>query len=280
MTIMYSKILEYLKEKPQLYSPSTSAFWDNFHISKYLLDTHLAPDVELASRKLPFIKESVDWIASLSIHDEKRAILDLGCGPGIYCELFCKASFDVTGVDFSKRSIDYATKNAIDNHMQINYIYQNYLNISYEDDFDVVTLVYCDFGVLSPSNRLLLLKKIKKTLRKDGILVLDGFTAINFNDFLEIQSIKFYDNGFWSEKPNVCIENRYLYSDTQNYLEQYTIITSDDCQCYNIWNQSFNVGSLSSELKMAGFENLEFFDDVCGKPLSNNSKTICVVARG
>lgn len=276
---MYNKILEYVKEKPQVYSPSTSAFWDNTHISKYLLDAHLAPDVESASRKLSFIVESVGWIASLCNYQENRALLDLGCGPGIYCELFCKALFDVTGVDFSKRSIDYATKNAIDNQMQINYIYQNYLNINYEDDFDVVTLVYCDFGVLSPYNRQLLLKKIKKALRKDGVLILDGFSAINFNDFSEKQSIKYYDNGFWSEKSHVCIESNYLYGDTQNCLEQYTIITSDDCQCYNIWNQSFDVDSLSSELRMAGFENLEFFDDVCGNPLSDNSKTICVVAR-
>lgn len=276
---MYSKILKYLSGKPKVYSPSTSAFWDDAHISKYMLEAHLAPEVESASRKLSFIQKSVDWIANMCNRQEKKNLLDLGCGPGIYAELFYKASFNVTGIDFSKRSIEYATQSATENQMQINYIYQNYLEINYDNIFDVVTLVYCDFGVLSPVDRQLLLKKIKKALKKDGVLILDGFTNLNLNNFSERQSIKYHDNGFWSDKPHVCIENSYLYFDTQNYLEQYTIITSDDCQCYNVWNQVFNADSLSSELKTAGFENIEFFDDVCGTELSNNSTTICAVAK-
>ncbi|MGE5494383.1 MAG: methyltransferase domain-containing protein [Burkholderiales bacterium] len=36
-------------------------------------------------------------------HPVKRPrLLDLGCGPGIYAELFAKKGFCVTGVDFSQ----------------------------------------------------------------------------------------------------------------------------------------------------------------------------------
>lgn len=111
---MYSEIFMHLSCKPQLYAISTSPFWDDVHISKYMLNAHLAPDVESATRKLSFIIESVDWIVNMCEHQENRTLLDLGCGPGIYTELFCKASFGVVGVDFSKRSIDYVTKWDVD----------------------------------------------------------------------------------------------------------------------------------------------------------------------
>jgi len=272
---MYSKILKYISDKPSVYSPSTSAFWNDSHISKHMLEAHLAPDVETASRKFLSVQKSVDWIAKLCNPQEKKDLLDLGCGAGIYTELFYKAGFNVTGIDFSKRSIEYATKNA---RTHIKYLYQNYLEIDYESVFDIVTLIYCDFGVLSPSNRQLLLKKIKKALRKDGILILDGFTNRNLDDFSETKSIEYHDKGFWNAEPHICIKRNYLYPDTQNYLEQYVIITQEDCQCYNIWNQCYCRESLSTELKAAGFKSIALFDDVCGTPLSNTSKTICAVA--
>ena len=38
-------------------------------------------------------------------------LLDLEvCGPGLYSELFAESGYQVTGVDFSKRSIDYAQR--------------------------------------------------------------------------------------------------------------------------------------------------------------------------
>lgn len=111
------------------------------------------------------------------------------------------------------------------------------------------------------------------------MLILDGFTMQQLNDFHENQSVKYLNSGFWSEQPHICITNNYLYRDTLNYLEQYVIITHDNSECYNIWNQVFSVDSLSEELKMAGFDNLRFFDDVCGKPFSSSASTICVVAK-
>lgn len=101
---MYSKLLKHFSEKPVVYAPSTSPFWDDVHISKYMLEAHLAPQVESASRKLSFIKESVNWISDICILKEEKKILDLGCGAGIYSELFYKASFNVTGIDFSENA--------------------------------------------------------------------------------------------------------------------------------------------------------------------------------
>lgn len=61
---MYKKLLHYAKQKPLEYTDSTSKFWDDDHISKYMLEAHLNPDTESASRQHSFIKDSARWIAS------------------------------------------------------------------------------------------------------------------------------------------------------------------------------------------------------------------------
>jgi len=79
--------------KPVLYAPSTSAFWDDEHISKGMLQAHLNPNWEAASRKHDFIDKSVNWIAGVAPPTEFKFLLDLGCGPGLYSERFSSAGF-------------------------------------------------------------------------------------------------------------------------------------------------------------------------------------------
>ena len=44
--------------------------------------------------------------------------------------------------------------------MDIKYHLQSYLELSIKGEFDIATLISCDFGVLSTDNRSLLLRKI------------------------------------------------------------------------------------------------------------------------
>lgn len=276
---MFKPLLDYLKEKPRLYSASTAPFWNDEHISKGMLEAHLNLEVESASRKYDDITRSVDWIAKTFYTKEKNLLLDLGCGPGLYTELFCKAGFNVTGVDLSARSIAYATEHARTNNLPITYLCKDYLGLDYENAFDVITLIYCDFGVLSPEDRRSLLHKMRKAMKPNGRLILDAFTPCAFANFLEHRTIQYADQGYWHTKPYMCIQSNYTYPESRNYLEQYIVVTQDNCACYNIWNQAFDTQSLTQELHDAGFKDIDFYDDVTGKALTGTCDTICVVAK-
>ena len=248
------------------------------HISKGMLDAHLNPDIDAASRKHEFINESLKWISSLCSTKENKNLLDLGCGPGIYAEKFDDDGFTVTGIDFSKRSIEYAKKSAALTGRKIEYIYQNYLDIDYENQFDIITLIYCDFGVLKPSDREILLSKIKRSMKPSGKLILDGFTKNNYSNFIERQKIFYEEKGYWSLTPYICIERTFRYDEASLFLEQYIIITETTCKCYNNWNCVFDSETLRNQLERAGFTEIQLYSDVTGKVLSDNSKTICTVA--
>ncbi|MCQ4794181.1 class I SAM-dependent methyltransferase [Anaerofustis stercorihominis] len=278
MSSTNKKLINYIKNKPDVYEKSTSAFWDDENISKYMLEEHINPESEGATRNHKFIKKSADWISGLLGDTKNKKLLDLGCGPGIYDELFYKNGFNVTGIDFSKRSIEYAKKHAKEKGINIKYHYKNYLDIDYEEKFDIAVLIYCDFGVLPPKDREVILTKARKALKQGGLLILDGFTMKFIDDFEEKEIIEYNKYGFWSEKEHACIQRNHIYQDTLNTLEQYLVITEEDIECYNIWNQVFTKESIVSEIKNAGFENIDLYDDVAGKSYSGKDKTICVVA--
>ena len=150
---MYQTLLDVFRELPPPYATDGLPFWDDDHISKSMLEAHLKPDTDGASRRPGFIEKSVRWIAALCPPEGGKRLIDLGCGPGLYAERFCRAGFRVTGVDFSRRSIAYAVASAARNCLPVRYLCQSYLNLEFDTCFDVATLIYCDYGVLAPDCR-------------------------------------------------------------------------------------------------------------------------------
>ncbi|GIO42705.1 class I SAM-dependent methyltransferase [Paenibacillus apis] len=273
---MFSKLNNFLI-KPRLYTPSTGAFWDDEHISKGMLEAHLNPDWNAATRKHDFVDKSVNWIASIAQPAQYQKLLDLGCGPGIYAERFHKAGYQVTGIDFSKRSIDYAKEQALHNKSNIEYRYQNYLTIDYKEQFDVITLIFCDYAPLSFANRLILLRKVYQALKPNGKFMFDVFTPLRRKT--ESRSWYFSDEGgFWNEKPHICLDSVYQYDDEDHTeLRQSIVITEDTVNCYNIWDHFFTKEALISEIQPIGFKSFELYGDIAGKDYSDTGETICGV---
>ncbi|MCL1795896.1 MAG: class I SAM-dependent methyltransferase [Clostridia bacterium] len=271
---MYSNVIDKLKTRPTAYTPNAQPFWEDAHISKHMLKAHLNPELDAASRNPRFMRESVRFIATLQPGGD---LLDLGCGPGLYAELFSDAGFTVTGMDLSDRSIEYARTSARDKGKAITYVKQNYLSLAIEDAFDVITLIYCDFGVLAPDIRLRFLRKILRALRPGGRFIVDVFTQNAYKEFSEQRTITYEKSGFWSPEEYLCVKRGCLYGESV-ILEQYNVITAEAVQTYNIWNEMFTEETLSRVLGVAGFSDVSFYADVCGGQRSPMDKTLCAVA--
>lgn len=279
--IMNKNLINYLNNnnnKPELFTKNTLKFWDDEHISKGMLEAHLNPDWDAATRKHEFITRSVEWITELAAPGKYPDLLDLGCGPGLYDEKFYKKGYHVTGVDFSQRSVKYAKTVAADNNSKIIYLYQDYLTITYREEFDLVTLIYCDYGVLSQEDRNRLLNNIYRALRPGGKLVVDVFTPKVYQGREESKSWSFQKSGFWCDKPHLCLNAFYRYDESNTMLEQAVIITEDNIKSYYIWDHTFTPEELRRELADGGFNKIEYFNDVAGTPFTSDTEVICAVA--
>jgi SAM-dependent methyltransferase len=273
---MFNELKKYTT-KPILYAASTNEFWDDEHISKGLLTAHLNLNWDAATRIPEFLDKSVKWISKIAPSSQYKFLLDLGCGPGLYAERFNSAGYSVTGVDFSKRSIAYAKEQTLLNKSNIEYHYQNYLTIDYIEQFDVITLIYCDYAALSITDRHILLRKVYQALKPSGKFIFDVFTPLMRKD--ESHSWQYYeDGGFWSEKPHFCFESIYQYDDEDiTELRQSIVLTEETTNCYNVWDHFFTKEALLSEIQTVGFNTFEFYGDISGKEFSDTGETICGV---
>lgn len=264
-------------EKPALYTKSKEAFWDDEYISKQMLKAHLDPDFSGASRKFSFIEQSVSWIKEKIPAQTYPKLLDIGCGPGIYAEKFALENYQVTGVDFSKLSIDYAKKSAQQHGLANIYYYQDYLAMDLKQSFDLATLIYCDYGALSTKDRQTLLDNIYQHLKPGGKLLLDVFSQKFYQQFQEEQKWENCENGgFWRPDEYIALYGNYKYSNDVT-LEQTTIVSDTEITPYYVWNTCFTKDALIKEMQEAGFEFCEIFSDVTGRAYNEENETMAII---
>ena len=267
-------------QKPEPFTKSTAPFWDDPYISEQMLKAHLDPNRDLASRKHDTIDRSVEWITKKLALKKGNRILDLGCGPGLYCTRFVEKGFIVTGIDYSKRSIQYAKEYATSNKLKIEYIYKDYLTIDYNNIFDLVTLIYCDFGVLSDQNRDLLLCKIHKSMKPGGNFLFDVYTPKYHDSVKEARTWKYEEKGFWRPIPYLLLTEKIKYPKQDVILTQYFVFDDNSNRdIYRIWDHAYTKDSISKALSNARFNDIQFYGDITGREYSDNSETMGIIAR-
>jgi len=254
--------------------------WTNAHTSKQMLEYHLNESVDLSSRNKDFIARSVKWIVSHFGIDVNASIADFGCGPGLYTTPFAEINADVTGIDFSRRSIQYARRIADQKGLDINYVQQNYLEFETEERFDLITLIFCDFCALSPSQRKTLLAIFYNILKPNGSVLLDVHSLNTFNSRDEVATYERNQlDSFWSPENYYGFLNTFKYDKEKITLDKYTIIEEARTRVVYNWLQYFNQDSLREEFEDNGFEAEEFYSDVAGSTFFPESPDIAIVAR-
>lgn len=276
-------LLSKYMNKPQVFQEGKSqeAFWDNEHISKQMLDAHLNPDWDAASRKKDTIESCCSWIISSLNLNKNDKVIDLGCGPGLYCSVLSEYGLDVTGIDYSRRSLEYAKKEALKKNLPIEYVYMNYLDIEYCNEYDVAMMIYCDFGVLSDESGRIILRKIHRALKENGYFIFDVWTTSNteLTSTYRNWSVNL-DGGFWRPKSYIELVDKIYYERENTSLKKHIIIEDEsDINIYNLWERCYTIESITELLIESGFEVIEVFSDLTGTEYSEGTKSIGVVAR-
>jgi 2-polyprenyl-3-methyl-5-hydroxy-6-metoxy-1,4-benzoquinol methylase len=274
------KLLNQINSKPKPFEYYTvKELWTDKHTSKKMLETHLNGSVDMASYRFEFIDKSVDWIESFFQLTSKSKIADFGCGPGLYTTRLAEKGVQVTGIDFSANSLNYAKQQADKESLNINYVYQNYLEYSTNEKFDLIIMIMCDFCALSPDQRKTLLTIFFASLKPDGNVLLDVHSINMFNKKESIATYtKSQQNGFWSDKEYYEFLNIFKYDNEKVTLHKYTIIEEKRMFTIYNWLQYFNRDSILKEFGSAGFQIIDYFTDVTGVEFSSKSDVFAVVA--
>ena len=273
--------LDEINKRPMPFEFYTaSELWTDEHTSEQMLTYHLNENIDVASRKTAFIDRSVDWIVSRFGVSNDTKIADFGCGPGLYAARLARKQAKVTGIDFSKRSIQYAVEDAERAGLFIHYVNKNYLDFETEERFDLILMIMCDFCALSPKQRKQLLGKFHKLLKPDGYVLLDVYSLASFEQRQEIARYELnLLDGFWSPNKYYEFLNTFKYEKEKVVLDKYTIVEADRLRTVYNWLQYFDPDKINLEFVESGFKVEEFYSDVSGSIFDAQASEFAVVAR-
>lgn len=268
--------------KPALFTPSEPAgtlFWDDPHISKSMLDSHLDQNNPGASRPFKVIDAQVNHLLSSGLVKPGEKLLDLGCGPGFYASRLAAQGVKVTGVDISLRSLDYAIAQARRDGLDITYRRLNFLDLDYTAEFDVALQVYGEMGVFPDDQRDAIFSKVRAALKPRGLFAFDLTTPFVKLPPAPQNNWYFARRGFWRPVPHLTMEYRYDYPENDIFCNQYTVLDEEKTVVYRVWNHNYTPDTIKPVLEKAGFRVEHIWNDLAGTPYQTGGEWLAVAAR-
>lgn len=265
--------------KPKLFEYTGEEFWNDPHISKQMLEVHINPNIDAASRNANAIKQTVDHLFDQGIIKKGMKVLDLGCGPGLYSQMIQSKGAKVVGIDCSENSIRYAKDQNNILNLGIEYYQMDFFDMPFVDEFDVVLQIYGEVNTFSPYNRDRLFGLIRRALKKDGIFAFDVTTRASRD--LKSHKKDWYaaEKGFWSKGEHIVLEQSFDYPEDSAWLDQYIIINSSNTKVIRNWFLDYDLDMIKNVISNNGFTLLKHWKDLAGGIYTKESKWIGLVTQ-
>lgn len=270
-----ARLLEGLLEnrrEPRPFELGSHPLWTDEHVSAGMLAAHLDPGTDAASRRPESVDATVAWLADRLPAGAR--VLDLGCGPGLYTRRLAQAGFDVVGVDYSARSIEYARVHG----GPARYILGDYRELTMAAKFDAVLLIYLDLGTFSPPDRHGIFERVRGWLTAGGVFLFDVAGPAHRAGSEHRRDWGVADDGFWAPEPHAWLTRTIHYPEQSLYLDEHVVATATGLRVYRVWERCFTPESIRAELATAGLAVQALYSDLCGSPHTESSAVLGVLA--
>ena len=265
-------------QKPELYQAG-APLWTHPHIAKEMLKAHLNPDTDAASYRPARVEAICRNLCEAAKLRAGSRVVDLGCGPGLYCRQLSERGIRVTGVEQSENSLQYAK--VICAGREVAFLQQSYLNHFGTAAFDAAILVSQDYGVLGPTARARLLQNLWEALVPGGCLALDVATesAYRARACEPARVWEAASGGFWRAEPYLLLHALYTYPQQQALCDLYAVVTEQEEAVYRNWQTFFTPETLQAELAAAGFCLEAVWSDLDGQAWDEVSPVLGALCR-
>jgi SAM-dependent methyltransferase len=151
--------------------------WDDPAFSRRMLAEHLSQQHDAASRRAEKIDRHVEFIRRVALPPQPARILDLGCGPGLYCHRLAVVGHDCLGIDFGPASIDYARSEAARQNLTCRFELDDIRNAAFGADNDLVILLFGELNLFPRDQAVELLRRCSESLAPGGRIILEVHSA-------------------------------------------------------------------------------------------------------
>ncbi|OPG94435.1 hypothetical protein B2I21_31105 [Chryseobacterium mucoviscidosis] len=273
------KLLEVAKI-PEPFEEGTIQIWLDSDRADLVLKAHFDENIPGGSRDSGFIDETIGFISEIAPLENYKKVIDLGCGPGFYSQKLAVKGYDVVGVDFNKKSIEYAVNEAEKKNLSIDYRNEDITDIEIENEFDVALLIYQIYSVFSPENRKKILSNIHRGLKSGGLILLDVLSETSYEKFEQnfMWGLSRKNNPF-SDKKHLSLYASIKYPDNVSLSKNVMVFGDGEVVNYHYWNQHFTIESMEKEANNAGFTLEKIYADVNGGDYKADSESFAAVLK-
>jgi SAM-dependent methyltransferase len=242
-------------------------------------------DLLYSHRNIPAEVDFIEKVLKECSLIEVRKVLDVGCGTGIHTLELARRGYTAVGVDVSPFMIEAARRKA-KGVPNVEFVLADATSLNFDGEFDAAIAFY---GVVSyfkdDSSLLKFFNSVRRALRRGAVFIFDTWSLIG------VQSKKvYYETPFSSFRKAGSMlaikeENwRIDFLEEVAYAEiQWSVIDLPRNEVnvfkYELTLRLFTLRELTHFLCESGFELCRTYEDYSGRPFTDNSSEIVVVAR-
>jgi SAM-dependent methyltransferase len=253
--------------------------WNEPEFSRRMLREHLSQSHDLASRRSTIIDQHIAWINQEILQGKKANILDLGCGPGLYCHRLAAQGHTCTGVDFSPASIGYAQENS---HPNARYIEGDVRTTPFSPGYTLVMMLFGEFNVFTPTDARRILQKAFAALITGGILLLEAHTFDCVRRLGQTPP-SWYSaaRGVFSDEPYLCLKENFWHAAPKVAVERYYVLdaASGDVSRYTQSIQAYENEAYTQLLQGIGYTDIHIYPSLTGATEPTDNNLLVITAR-
>jgi SAM-dependent methyltransferase len=269
-----------LPSAPKPFADGRQIPWNDPDFSRRMLAFHLDGSHDVASRRAEKRRRIIDELIALTGLVPGDRVLDIGCGPGLYCEELARRGMQVEGWDYAPAAIAYARKQAQAEGLDIRYVREDYRNLDIVESFKLVTLIYGDLNVFSRSDAHALLLRIHRALAPGGYFFADVTTPAAHPEQETKRQFSYQPLGLWSDSPYLELYEAHPVRADGLRWERYVIIEAPTgrARVYTTWSQEYTPETITALVDGAGFTLRVLYDDPAASPLCDQRGWIAFLA--
>jgi SAM-dependent methyltransferase len=263
------------------WSPGEGLPWHDPGFSERMLREHLSQEHDVASRRFDKIDRQVAWIDAELLDGAPARILDLGCGPGFYCERLAALGHDCVGIDLSPASIRYAGARAAESGSWCSYTLGDVRHAELGLGYGLAMLLFGEFSTLSPRDADIVLDRVRLALDPGGLLLLEPHTFDDLAGRAGRRRWRSADRGVFLDRPHLTLREEVWHEGVEALGQAWYVIDGADGEVmsYRQTMRAYRDGTLRELLGRHGFDEVAFLPSLLGVADPEQTDLQAVVAR-
>ena len=260
------------KTRPRPFVDVGSLPWHDPDFSRHFLRTATRSS-RYTQREIAFLERNGPLIPG-------RRVLDLACGGGRHSIAMAQRGAIVTGVDLGPVAIAAARRRAQRAGVRIEWLHGDLRHLPFENIFHIVTFIFGCFTEMPRRDATAVLKRISRSLRPGGTLLLDVHAPAFFADLDGMQEWWVGGDFIAGRFPQLVLSEYFYYARDKTYARRDFICEAETgvVHAFGLSGQAYSLAELKRMLAAAGLTLTAACGDWQGAPVRRDSRLYVLLA--